>query len=226
MKSAWESSLAISIVLIAHIGAIGFAVWAPESKPKPIELPVIQGIFIPAPAAEVEAPPTAKVPPPPKPKEKPPEPKPKPKPKPLPPPPVELPPSETAIEQEAVEEVAEVAQEEVVQDVPHTPVISDEDRLGSTVTPPRSDAASLNNPQPRYPPMSRRLREEGIVVLELLILANGSVGDVKLKKSSGFSRLDETAMTAVKYWRYMPAKRGGQSIDYWYEQSVEFKLSN
>lgn len=234
MKLAADSWASMVLVLLAHIGAIGLIVFSPASKPKPLELPVIQGIFIPAPVAESEQPPTAKAPPP-KPVEKKPEPKPVPKPpkpkpvepktKPLPKPPVELPPSDTAIEQKA-EEVAEAAQEETVAEVPHTPVISDEDRLGSTITPPRSDAVHLNNPQPTYPRVSRQMREQGTVWLEVLIRPDGTVGDARLKKSSGYKRLDETALNAVKHWRYVPAKRGGQAIEYWYEQPIEFKLTN
>ena len=92
------------------------------------------------------------------------------------------------------------------------------------VQPPRADAGQLNNPAPIYPSMSRRLREEGIVVLEILIKADGTVGEIKIKNSSGFKRLDETAVKAVKRWRYQPATQGGKSIDFWYEQPLEFSL--
>ena len=63
-----------------------------------------------------------------------------------------------------------------------------------------------------------------MVVLEILIRADGSVGEIKLKASSGFKRLDEAAMNAVKRWRYQPATQGGIAIDFWYEQPVEFNL--
>ncbi|MEO8443459.1 MAG: TonB family protein, partial [Gammaproteobacteria bacterium] len=45
--------------------------------------------------------------------------------------------------------------------------------------------------QPEYPPTSRRLGEEGSVVLQVLIAADGSVKDGKVQTSSGFPRLDE-----------------------------------
>jgi protein TonB len=92
--------------------------------------------------------------------------------------------------------------------------------------PPRSDAAHLNNPAPNYPPMSRRLGEQGRVVLEVYILANGTVGEVKIKQSSGFSRLDEAALQAVKKWRYQAARRGQQAIDFWYVQPLSFSLNS
>jgi len=87
------------------------------------------------------------------------------------------------------------------------------------------DANPLNNPAPAYPNLSRRLREQGVVLLEILILVDGSVGEVRVKESSGFKRLDETAIKAVKRWLYMPVRRGVEPIDYWYIQPVEFSLN-
>jgi protein TonB len=94
------------------------------------------------------------------------------------------------------------------------------------VTPPRTDASHLNNPAPAYPAMSRRLSEEGRVLLDVYILADGSVGEVKLKRSSGFPRLDTAAAEAVRRWRYVPARRGNEPIPFWYVQPVTFSLDN
>jgi protein TonB len=96
--------------------------------------------------------------------------------------------------------------------------------ISEEVTPPRSDAAHLSNPAPSYPPMSRRLGEQGRVILDVFILANGAVGDIRLKQSSGFKRLDEAAMQAVKKWQYQPARKGQQAIDFWYVQPLSFSL--
>src|SRR5690606_39939973 len=105
-----------------------------------------------------------------------------------------------------------------------TPSAEDNDSLGAPVTPPREDAHQLNNPRPAYPALSRRLREQGTVLLEILILPDGTVGEVKIKESSGFKRLDDTAVKAVKQWRYTPARRGQEPIAYWYLQPLEFSL--
>jgi protein TonB len=83
----------------------------------------------------------------------------------------------------------------------------------------------MNQPA-AYPPMSRRLREEGRVLLDVHILADGSVGEVKLKQSSGFARLDEAALEAVRRWRYQPARRGDEAIAWWYVQPVAFALNH
>lgn len=93
------------------------------------------------------------------------------------------------------------------------------------VMPPRSDAEHLNNPTPAYPALSRRLREEGRVLLDVYILRDGSVGQIKLKHSSGFPRLDEVAIEAVRGWRFLPARRGDEPIPYWYVQPLDFRLN-
>jgi TonB family protein len=94
------------------------------------------------------------------------------------------------------------------------------------VTPPRTDAAHLNNPAPQYPALSRRLGEQGRVMLDVYILPDGSVGEIKLNRSSGFPRLDNAALQAVKTWKYVPAKRGDKPIPFWYVQPVSFVLNN
>lgn len=94
------------------------------------------------------------------------------------------------------------------------------------VTPPRSDARGLDNPAPPYPTTSRRLHEEGRVLLQLYILADGSVGEIRLKHSSGAPRLDNAALNAVRHWRFLPARRGNQAIAYWTLQPIDFVLED
>lgn len=91
---------------------------------------------------------------------------------------------------------------------------------------PRVDAGHLSNPAPRYPASSRRLGEQGTVMLEVLILPDGSVGDLRVKQTSGHLRLDAAALNAVRQWRYQPARKGGKPIAYWYLQPVVFSLTN
>lgn len=227
MDSRLRPMLSLIAVIAFHAGAIGIAVWAPSPKTEELALPTVQGILLPAPPAETVQMPSAKeqppepVPPPPEPEKPKPKPKPKPKQPPKPKPPVEPPPSERAIRQpeEAVEEVPPPPRQAA------TPATEDNDTLGAPITPPQMDANPLNNPAPAYPNLSRRLGEQGIVLLEILILADGSVGEVRIKESSGHKRLDETAVKAVKRWRYMPARRGDTAIEYWYLQPVEFSLN-
>lgn len=94
------------------------------------------------------------------------------------------------------------------------------------VTPPRTDASHLNNPAPAYPALSRRFGEQGRVLFDVYILRDGSVGEIRLKRSSGFSRLDAAAQDAVRSWRYVPAHRGNEPIPYWYIQPITFSLNS
>jgi periplasmic protein TonB len=91
---------------------------------------------------------------------------------------------------------------------------------------PHTDAEQLNNPAPVYPVLSRRAREQGVVILEILVLADGSVGEIGITKSSGYTKLDRAAIEAVRQWRFVAARRGNQAIDFRYELPIEFSLKN
>ncbi|RVU03646.1 energy transducer TonB [Novosphingobium umbonatum] len=65
---------------------------------------------------------------------------------------------------------------------------------------------------PSYPLESRRKREEGTVVLSLLLSAEGRVADISVSSSSGFARLDNAALEAVRKWRWSPLMRDGQAV--------------
>lgn len=81
-----------------------------------------------------------------------------------------------------------------------------------TLEPPRFDAAYLSNPKPAYPMLSRRAGEEGRVMLRVMVEANGMPSKVDIEKSSGFPRLDEAALDAVKKWKFVPARRGTETV--------------
>jgi protein TonB len=93
------------------------------------------------------------------------------------------------------------------------------------VTPPRFDADYLSNPAPVYPNMSRRLREIGVVQLRVRVNAAGEPLDIQLFKSSGYTRLDDSARAAVQKWKFQPAKRNGGSVEAWVIVPVEFSLT-
>lgn len=95
----------------------------------------------------------------------------------------------------------------------------------AAVVPPRADASQLDYPAPVYPVISRRLGEQGRVLLDVHILPDGSVGEIRLKRSSGHARLDDAAIEAVRRWHYLPARRGGEPIPWWYVQPIAFALN-
>jgi protein TonB len=63
---------------------------------------------------------------------------------------------------------------------------------------------------PRYPTESRRSHEQGTVVLGLTLDVNGKVAEISIVHSSGYRRLDEAALRAVRKWRWAPTLRDGQ----------------
>lgn len=77
---------------------------------------------------------------------------------------------------------------------------------------PSFNAAYLNNPAPNYPSVSRRLGEQGLVLLRVQVTTDGTAGSVELQTGSGSARLDEAALEAVKKWQFVPAKRGDQPV--------------
>lgn len=89
---------------------------------------------------------------------------------------------------------------------------------------PSSDAAYLNNPKPTYPAISKRLGEQGKVVLRVLIGTDGLPQKVEISKSSGFDRLDRQAQEAVMRWRFVPGKRNGVPETMWNLVPVNFVL--
>ena len=96
----------------------------------------------------------------------------------------------------------------------------------TTITSARFDAAYLHNPHPEYPPLSRRLGEEGKVLLKVRVTPEGRPAAVDLEKSSNFDRLDEAARQAVARWRFIPAKRGDEPIEASVIVPIVFRLDS
>ncbi|WP_226404309.1 energy transducer TonB [Ferribacterium limneticum] len=88
----------------------------------------------------------------------------------------------------------------------------------------RFDADYLKNPAPAYPPLSRRMGEEGKVVLRVSVNAQGSADSVEIRTSSGSQRLDESAQKTVRNWKFIPAKRGDVAVQSWVLVPIIFKL--
>jgi protein TonB len=92
------------------------------------------------------------------------------------------------------------------------------------VIPPQFDANYLNNPKPPYPSLSRRLGEEGVVLLRVYVSQAGQPEQVLLAKSSGYERLDASALQAVAGWKFVPARQGKIGIAAWVQVPVSFQL--
>lgn len=83
---------------------------------------------------------------------------------------------------------------------------------GGIVSTARYDADYLKNPAPEYPSLSRRMREQGTVHLDVTVTPDGAAKEVKLSRSSGYARLDEAALETVRRWRFVPARKGDEAI--------------
>ena len=92
------------------------------------------------------------------------------------------------------------------------------------IVPPRFDAAYLDNPPPMYPSGAKRAGEEGRVLLRVLVSADGRAQTVEIAKSSGFDRLDDAAIDAVRRWRFVPARRGDANVAAHVNVPVAFAL--
>jgi protein TonB len=139
---------------------------------------------------------------------------PPPPPKFAPPPPPFIPPPEINIER------------------PPSPIQSTAPSVITTVKPaapepirvlPRLDAQRSRDPE--YPPQSRRLGEQGSLVLQALIDVDGRVLESKLVQSSGFDRLDQAALDGIKTsYRFIPGTVDGNPQAMWYTFKFTWKL--
>ena len=75
---------------------------------------------------------------------------------------------------------------------------------------------------PQYPPLARAAHVEGVVILEAVIDADGSVTSVKVLRS--IPLLDEAAVSAVRGWRFTPARLNGQAVPVVMTVTLNFTL--
>ncbi|BBP01299.1 energy transducer TonB [Sulfuriferula nivalis] len=119
---------------------------------------------------------------------------------------------------------------EAPKPIASTPTISAAPLAEATPTPsmpataPLINADYLNNPKPPYPASSRRLGEEGKVLLRVHVNIDGSVDKIELHRSSGFARLDDSAMNTVPDWKFVPARQGNQAVAAWIIVPISFNL--
>ncbi len=76
-----------------------------------------------------------------------------------------------------------------------------------------------------YPHDSLKAREQGTVMLLVLVGVDGKVEDIRIDKSSGFARLDRAARDAVKLWIFNPARHGGVAERAWAKVPISFTVS-
>jgi protein TonB len=212
------SPAALVGVAFAHAALLGLLLLAPDTTepitpPRPLMVSLIE--------PEVEEPQ-------PQPKRQPKLQPPKPVVKPLPPPPILAAKSTLApISQPEVEAPKSTPVPKPVPEVLPPPAAEAAKSAPSASPPstPPQPADYLANPKPPYPHLSRRLGEEGTVRLNILVNPDGSVAQLEVAKSSGYPRLDRSAIETVQSsWKFEPARQGGMPVAAWVIVPIQFTL--
>jgi protein TonB len=202
-SSAQRSGL-LGIVIGAHIAVLLLVVAAKTVMPQIMEMPLVVDLLDPAPVAQKQ------------PEAKPlPVAKPQPVRQPLPKTPA---PVIEATQSNVAAPSAPVATPPEVKPAPPAAPAAE------PVSQARFDADYLRNPAPAYPPLSRRMGEEGKVILRVSVSPQGSADNVEIRTSSGSQRLDESAQKTVRNWKFIPAKRGDTAVQSWVLVPIIFKL--
>ena len=82
----------------------------------------------------------------------------------------------------------------------------------------------LRAPEPAYPLAARRAHEEGRVDVRVLVDAGGAPQQAIVQRSSGFERLDEAALAAVRAARFVPYAEDGIARAFWVVVPLIFEL--
>jgi len=92
-------------------------------------------------------------------------------------------------------------------------------RLGGGITKPEP----ISTPEPTYTDEARKIHMQGVVVLHVIVQADGSVSHLSVTRSLG-AGLDEEALKTVKNWRFKPATKNGKPVPVWIDVEVNFQL--
>ena len=142
-----------------------------------------------------------------------------------------LPPEVGEIKFPEPKEDARLKTEDVVKKVPTTDNRTIEQSEQSNNSPSAPRQARLDAPpkpkrniKPDYPKGARQRGEQGDVILEIRVNAEGTVDDVKVAISSGFVELDEAAVRAAKAAKFSPAWSGREPVASTARLKLQFKL--
>ena len=138
---------------------------------------------------------------------------------PLPPEIASAPPLEPEEPPEAMETPASPAETAAEPHQPPAPS-SAAPRQAKLTAPPRPRTSI----RPDYPKGARQRGEQGEVVLEISVSADGTVGGVSVVSSSGFPELDEAAVRAARRARFTPAKADGRPVASTARLTLSFQL--
>lgn len=189
IRPSWDKSFGMLLVVAMHAAAL-WGLWAHRLIPTPQDtMTLFVDLISPPSLPKVEQ----------APKREPPKPRPEEKPQPR-----------RLVAEAPVTSAAEVA----VPPAP-TPVISAPAESKPTGPVTLGAELSVSCPErtaPNYPMLSRRMGETGVTTLRVELDEQGNVAAARVATGSGYARLDEAALAAVKSWRCNPAQRNGQPV--------------
>lgn len=84
----------------------------------------------------------------------------------------------------------------------------------------------LTPPVLNYPALSRRLQEQGRVDVRVLVDAQGLPRETQVARSSGYPRLDESALATARATRFVPYMQNGVPMPFWVVMPMIFELRN
>ncbi|MBC7665872.1 MAG: energy transducer TonB [Caulobacter sp.] len=87
-----------------------------------------------------------------------------------------------------------------------------------------TDIQFLTPLAPAYSRISLKMRESGRAVVHIFIDESGLPHDVAIATSTGFARLDDSALTAVRAARFKPCRANGIPVSGWAFIPIEFEL--
>jgi TonB family protein len=89
-----------------------------------------------------------------------------------------------------------------------------------------TQARYRDTPRPEYPDNARRQGREGRVLLRVFVDDQGETRAVEVSRSSGTDALDNAATSAIKRWRFYPARSGDRPIESWVNVPIDFRLTD
>jgi TonB family protein len=64
-----------------------------------------------------------------------------------------------------------------------------------------------------YPAGSRKTHEEGKCIVRVTVMPDGHIRNASIQASSGYTRLDQACLNAVRDGRMLPAVEGGKPVE-------------
>jgi protein TonB len=85
-------------------------------------------------------------------------------------------------------------------------------------------AQLITRVEPRYPPLGVQMRQSGTVILHAVISREGNIRALEVVSGSGF--FIQSALDAVRQWRYRPTLLNGEPVEVETTITVVFQLRN